>query len=227
MKYISLLIVIVFIGVTFWLSRKTDDLTIDQMNRMNDTITEYMTQALQEKNPDATEIEFSKIYTEVIESGKEMRAHFKFSYMEPNKEDEMERVYRKGSFLITSEDGEQWTARIEEAGDVKVEFMESFGITGSGGKGGVKVEDAKEGSKPSAGASKNSQTNEEEKEDSEFLSGKDSDEDSESDKKAKEDESSQSDKDKDDKKGGPSPEGADESSKPNEGGKTDNQSTNK
>ena len=226
MKYISLLIVIVFIGVTFWLSRKTDDLTIDQMDRMNDAITEYMTQALEEKNPEATEIEFSKIYTEVIESGKQMRAHFKFSYMEPNKEDEMERVYRKGSFLITSEDGKQWTARIEQAGDVKVEFMESFDIKGSGTEGGVKVEEVKAASKPSAESSSQS---DETKEDNEFLSGKDTDEDSESDKKAKEDKSSQPDKNKDDKKGSSqsSPKGADESSKPNQGGKTDNQSTNK
>ena len=61
-----------------------------------------------------------------------MKAHFSFSYMEANQDGEMEKVYRKGTFLITSEDGKKWTAQIEQAGDVKVEFMEPFEITDDG-----------------------------------------------------------------------------------------------
>ena len=128
MKYISLLLVIVFIVLTFWFSKKTEDLSIDQMNRMNRMITDYMIQVLEEKHPEAVDIEFSKIYNEVIEKGKKMKAHFKFSYKEPGEQGELEKVYRKGSFLITSQDGKKWTARIESAGDVKVEFMEPFSI---------------------------------------------------------------------------------------------------
>lgn len=128
MKYLSLLLVVVFIAFTFWFSKKSEDLTINQMNKMNNLITQYMTQAVQSNQPDATEIEFSKIYTEVIESGRRMKAHFSFSYMEPNSQGEMQKVYRKGTFLITSEDGNKWTAQIEKAGDVKVEFMQPFEI---------------------------------------------------------------------------------------------------
>ncbi len=132
MKYLSLVIVIAFICFTFWFSKRSEELTIDQMNKINNLITAYMTQAVQNNQPNATEIEFSKIYTEVIESGKEMKAHFKFSYMEPNADGEMEKVYRRGTFLITSKDGNKWTAQIENAGDVKVEFMEPFEITEEG-----------------------------------------------------------------------------------------------
>lgn len=132
MKYLSLVIVIAFICFTFWFSKRSEELTIDQMNKINNLITAYMTQAVQNNQPNATEIEFSKIYTEVLESGKEMKAHFKFSYMEPNANGEMEKVYRRGTFLITSEDGNKWTAQIENAGDVKVEFMEPFEITEAG-----------------------------------------------------------------------------------------------
>ena len=134
MKYISLIVVIVFIALTFWFSKETEDLSIDQMSRMNRMITDYMTRVLEEKHPEAVEVEFSKIYNEVIENGRKMKAHFKFSYKEPNEQGELEKVYRKGSFLITSEDGRKWTAKIEEAGDVKVEFMEPFDIN-SNGKG--------------------------------------------------------------------------------------------
>ncbi len=132
MKYISLIVVVLFIGFTAWFSKRTEDLTIDQMNKMNNLITQYMTQAVQNHNPKATDIDFSKIYTEVIEKGKTMKAHFSFSYLEQNPEGAMEKVYRKGTFLITSEDGQKWTAQIEQAGDVKVEFMEPFEITEAG-----------------------------------------------------------------------------------------------
>lgn len=128
MKYLSLIAVIVFISLTFWFTKRAEELSIDQMNKMNELITEYMKQAVKNNQPEASDIEFSKIYTEVIESGKKMKAHFKFSYMEPNKDGEMEKVYRKGTFLITSDDGQQWKAQIESAGDVKVEFMAPFSV---------------------------------------------------------------------------------------------------
>ena len=114
MKYISLIIVVVFIGFTFWFSKKTEELSIDQINKMNNMITQYMTRAVEEKQPNAQNIEFSKIYTQVIESGRKMKAHFKFSYMEANKDGDLEKVYRKGTFLITSEDGKEWKAQIEK-----------------------------------------------------------------------------------------------------------------
>ncbi len=128
MKYISLLVVIGFIAFTFWFSKRTEELSIDQMNKMNNMIAQYMTQAVQSNQPNATDIEFSKIYTEVLESGRKMKAHFKFSYIEPNEKGEREKVYRKGSFLITSEDGNQWKAQIEQAGDIKVEFLDPFDV---------------------------------------------------------------------------------------------------
>lgn len=132
MKYVSLVLVIAFIAFSFWFTKKTENLTIDQMNKMNTLIQQYMTQAVQNNQPNAAEIEFSAINTEVIEAGKKMKAHFAFSYQEANKQGEMEKVYRKGTFLITSEDGKKWTAQIESAGDVKVEFMEPFNITDEG-----------------------------------------------------------------------------------------------
>lgn len=142
MKYLSLVIVGAFIAFTFWFSKRAEDLTIDQKNKMNNLIKQYMTQAVQNNQPDASEIEFSNIHTETVEAGKKMKAHFKFSYMEPNKDGAMEKVYRKGTFLITSEDGLKWKAQIESAGDIKVEYMEPFEITGDGSA--AAAEDAEE-----------------------------------------------------------------------------------
>ena len=129
MKYISLLLVVAFVGFTFWFSKQAEDLTIDQMNKMNGMITRYMTEALVKNQPEVKDVEFSKIYTEVIESGRKMKAHFKFSYFEPNADGGFDKIYRKGSFIITSEDGDNWKAQIEKANDVKVEFLEPFDVT--------------------------------------------------------------------------------------------------
>ena len=129
MKYLSLLAVIIFISFTWWVSKKTQDLSVQQINKMNKMIEQYMTQAVQSNQPDVSEIDFSQFNTEVIEKGHKMRAHFKFSYMEPDSEGNMRKVYRKGSFIMTSEDGDKWTAQIEQAGDVQVEFMKPFTIT--------------------------------------------------------------------------------------------------
>ena len=107
MKYLSLVVVIVFIGFTAWFSQRTEQLTIDQMNKMNNLIQQYMTQAVQNHNPNIQDIDFSQVSTEVIESGRKMKANFSFSYTEPNESGDLENVYRKGSFLITSEDGEK------------------------------------------------------------------------------------------------------------------------
>lgn len=128
MKYISLLLVIGFITFTFWFSRKSEDLSLDQMNKMNNMIVQYMTQAVQNHQPNATDIEFSKPHTEVIERGREMKVHFKFSYVEPDANGNKEKVYRKGSFMITSEDGSQWRAQIEQASDIKIEFLDPMNV---------------------------------------------------------------------------------------------------
>lgn len=131
MKYVLTLSVIGFIAFTTWFSQRADELSQSQINKMNKIITEYMTQAVLNQQPEATDIEFSKVLTEVVKEGREMKAHFQFSYMQPNSNGEKEKIHRKSTFLITSKDGDQWKAQIESASDVKVEFMEPLTIPAS------------------------------------------------------------------------------------------------
>ena len=131
MKYLSLIVVAAFIGFTYWFSQRAEDLSAEQMNKMNAFITQYMRQAIEQDTPDAQDIQFSKVHTEVIESGRKMKAHFKFSYQIPGENGEPQKIYRKGTFVISSKDGDKWQAQIESANDVKVEFLEPTEITGS------------------------------------------------------------------------------------------------
>lgn len=129
MKYLSLILVIAFLQLTWWFSQQKRDLSVSQHNKITTLIREYMTQAVKGKEPNATDIEFSSIYTEVVEEGKKMKAHFKFSYMQPSENGEASRIQRKGSFFIASEDGDNWKAQVEQVNDVQVQFMETQTIT--------------------------------------------------------------------------------------------------
>ena len=135
MKYLSLIIIIGFLAVTWWVSEQKRDLSVQQISKMNSLIQNYMVEAVRTNQPDVSDIDFSKINTEVIEKGRKMKAHFKFSYMQPTEDGEPTKVFRKGSFLITSLDGDKWRAQIEQVGDVQVEFFEPLTI-----KAGDRVE---------------------------------------------------------------------------------------
>lgn len=144
MKYISLLIVLGFLIFTWKVSTSKKDLTLSEQQRLNEVISEFVTKAVQEKVPNATDIQFSKLYTEVLEPGEKMRAHFSFSYLEnteapkpsptgliqdmPLPKEDLRR-YRKGSFFITSKDGNQWNAKIEKIDDIKIEFVEPLDMS--------------------------------------------------------------------------------------------------
>lgn len=129
MKYLSLILVVAFLQLTWCFSQQKRDLTVSQHNKITTLIRQYMTQAVKSKEPGASDIEFSSIYTEIVEEGKKMKAHFKFSYMQPSENSEASRVQRKGSFFITSEDGKDWRAQVEEVNDVQVQFIEAQSIS--------------------------------------------------------------------------------------------------
>ena len=124
MKYLSLILVLIFLQGTWWLSQQKRDLTVSQHNKITNLIQEYMTQAVKKKEPEAKDIQFSNVYTEVVEEGKKMKAHFKFSYQQIQPDGSFSTIHRKGQFFIASSDGNDWKAQVEQVQDVQVEFME-------------------------------------------------------------------------------------------------------
>lgn len=138
MKYLSLIIVLAFLIFTWKISNSKKDLSISEQQKLNEVLGEFVSKAVQEKVPGAKDIQFTKIYTEVLEPGEKMRAHFSFSYTESkntsegaetNSDNDDLRRHRKGSFYITSNDGNQWTAKIEKIDDVKIEFVEALDVS--------------------------------------------------------------------------------------------------
>ena len=122
---------VVFVALSWWISQKDKTLTLGQKERLLGVIKSYMTQKVLEKEPNAKDILFADLHTEPVNASKTLKAHFKFSYLQTDAQGRQNKVHRKGHFLVTSADGLQWKAQIDEVGDVKVEFVDALEINTS------------------------------------------------------------------------------------------------
>ena len=127
-KYLSLVLVFLIVALAWWVSQDSGSLSTQQMARMNGYIIQYMTETVRKKIPRAEKIKFSSIHMEVVEQDREMKAHFKFSYEDHISQTDIQKVHRKGYFTITSQDGDQWEARVGQIGDTRVEFGQPLSI---------------------------------------------------------------------------------------------------
>ena len=128
MKYLSLAMVAVIIALSWFLIKTPNDLTAEQHARLQEVIKEYLAVYLKETNPTASEIQDAKVYTRVIEPGKKMQAQFKFFYTIPGEHNSSNKIAREGIFMLTSENGNDWIAKMERINDSFVEFSEALEI---------------------------------------------------------------------------------------------------
>jgi hypothetical protein len=152
MKYVSLLMVAIIVGLSWFLMRPSDDLSPDQHAKLQQVITEYLAVYLKESNPAASEIQDPQVTTRVVESGKKMHAQFKLAYTVPGENGATNKIAREGLFVLTSENGKDWTAKMERIDDSFVEFADSdaINISLADAKAAAKedAKEAKENNKP-------------------------------------------------------------------------------
>lgn len=130
MKYLSLVMIAVIVGLSWVLMRTTSEgLTTEQQVRLEAVLKEYLAVYLKETNPLASEIETPEIKLHIQEAGKRMEARFKFFYSVPGEDGSANRIAREGTFGITSENGNDWVAKMEKINDTYVEFSEALQIS--------------------------------------------------------------------------------------------------
>jgi hypothetical protein len=130
MKYLSLVMVAVIVGLSWILMKTTSEgLSAEQQVRLESVLKEYLAVYLKETNPLASEIESPEIKLHVQEAGKRMEARFKFFYTVPGEDGSSNRIAREGNFGITSENGNDWVAKMEKISDTYVEFSEALQIS--------------------------------------------------------------------------------------------------
>lgn len=130
MKYLSLAMIAVIVALSWILMKTTSEgLSSEQQVRLESVLKEYLAVYLKETNPSASEIESPEIKLHTKEAGKRMEARFKFFYSVPGEDGSTNRIAREGYFGITSEDGNNWIAKMEKINDSYVEFSEALQIT--------------------------------------------------------------------------------------------------
>lgn len=129
MKYVSLVMVAIIVALSWFLIRPSDDLTAEQHANLQHILSEYLNTYLKETNPAATEVEPPQIVTQIVESGKKMNARFKLVYSIPSEHNAVTKIAREGYFVLTSENGQDWTAKMEKINDSYVEFSEKDTLT--------------------------------------------------------------------------------------------------
>lgn len=128
MKYINLAILIAIINLTWWLTRKPTDLDNEQHAKLQAVIQEYLGAYLRENNPKASEIVQPQVVTRVVDPGKKMQTQFQFSYYEEDENGSRNKVTRQGLFVLTSDNGNDWTAKMARIADSQVEFNDPLAV---------------------------------------------------------------------------------------------------
>ena len=130
MKYLSLAMIAVLVALSWILMKKTSEgLSAEQQTRLEAVLKEYLAVYLKETNPNASEIENPEIKLHIKEAGRRMEARFKFFYNLPGEDGSINRIAREGHFGMTSEDGNNWVAKMEKINDSYVEFSEALEIS--------------------------------------------------------------------------------------------------
>lgn len=129
MKYLSLAMVAAIIALSWFLIKTPNDLSAEQHARLQEVIKEYLASYLKETNPAASDMQDAQVFTRVIEPGQKMQAQFKFFYTVPTEDGSTNKIAREGLFVLTSENGNDWTAKMERINDSYVEFSEALQIS--------------------------------------------------------------------------------------------------
>jgi hypothetical protein len=129
MKYLSLAMLAVIVTLSWFLIKSPADLTAEQHARLQEVLKEYLASYLKETSPTASNIEDAQVVTRVIERGKKMQAQFKFFYSIAGENGSSNKIAREGLFLLTSENGNDWTAKMEKINDTYVEFSDALQIS--------------------------------------------------------------------------------------------------
>ncbi len=129
MKYLSLAMLAVLVTLSWFLIKSPADLTAEQHARLQEVLKEYLATYLKETSPGASEIQEPQVITRVIDRGKKMQAQFKFFYTVASESGSSNKIAREGLFLLTSENGNDWTAKMEKISDTYVEFSDALQIS--------------------------------------------------------------------------------------------------
>ena len=105
MKFISLICFIIAMVWTWNLIHTAPAVSFETHVGIHDELSSYIEQTLRNKKPGATDFIVQKIWTEETSKANELRAHFTYSFMETNSQNEKTKSTISGWAMLVQEDG--------------------------------------------------------------------------------------------------------------------------
>lgn len=129
MKYISLAILIVLLTWTWCLATSESQMSLEEYRRVEAGVEEDVRGFILKRFPETTEVFCDNLYTEVVNPGADLIAHFRCQAIGPSGEDQTQQVF-EGHLRLKSTDGfETWAETGGEINAREVHFLRGLIIT--------------------------------------------------------------------------------------------------
>ena len=130
MKYIAVLVVLIVMGYTWSLATAERAFSVSQYKQVESGVEKDIRSFILRKYPETKAIACSQLYTEAVEPGVEMLAHFRCSAAtDPEAEEVTEQIF-EGYLRLRSNDGFQtWGETGGEILSPEVRFLKGVHIT--------------------------------------------------------------------------------------------------
>lgn len=130
MKYLSTLILVVLLGWTWCLANNERPMTLEQHKHVEAGVEEDVRALIQRRYPNTTDIYCPQLYTELMNSGTELIAHFRCQVSTgKNTDDSTEQTF-EGELRLKSEDGfNTWSETGGEIRAKEIRFLNGVKVS--------------------------------------------------------------------------------------------------
>ena len=147
MKYVWLVMLLIGLSWTWAMGGAERDARMAMMTDRQFELADIITKSIEEKRPDVTGVNFSQLYTEIINPDHEMMAHYRYEITSKQNEETSTEVI-EGSSKLVSENGTDWTVVSSNIRQPTVGFQK--GMTVSRNKDADAAQNAASAAEPSS-----------------------------------------------------------------------------
>ena len=130
MKYISVLIFVLLMAVTWSLSQTGATGNLQQHKQVEASFEEFIRTSVEKQIPNVKDIIFRQLFTETVHPGQEIKAFFRYDVIAPTQAGDTTAQTVEGSVVLKSQDqGQNWTIVSEKVSSPTLRFQEGAHIS--------------------------------------------------------------------------------------------------
>lgn len=128
MKYIALLAVLLMMGWTWQMAQAEREFGVAESREMEAEIETVIRDQIMAERPGVKSVTFQKLFTEILESGRLMQVHARYTIEEETKGSDTTRQLMEGLVRLKSTDGVNWQFAGQELKSPGLEFKNGIRI---------------------------------------------------------------------------------------------------